>query len=212
MVEFKIDPDKTCLVIVDMTNAFLKPYSRLVVPGGRELIPTLKRLLNACRDRKICIIFVSMAFRPDRSDIGLHAFFRPEIGAKDILIEGTEEIEFHEEIRPQKGDVLITKKRFSAFVGTDLDLILRGKGIDTIIIGGVAANMCCQCTAQDARMKDYRVIFLSDGNAPMAFPDMGWGVIPTEEIQKVVLTTMAFGFAQVSSVEEVIRQLGEESG
>lgn len=207
MVEFKIYHEKSCLLIIDMINAFLKPYSRLEVSGGRELIPRLKRLLGVCRDKKICIIFVTMAFRRDRSDMGIHPFFRPQMATEDILIEGTEDVEFYEEIQPESGDIIIAKRSFSAFVGTDLDLILRSKGIDTIIIGGVATNICCGCTAHDARMKDYKVIFLSDGNAPMTFPDMGWGKIPAEEIQKVVLTTMAFGFAQVLPVEEVIRQL-----
>lgn len=207
MVEFKIYPEKTCLIIVDMLNAFLKPDSRLEVSGGRELIPRLKRLLGVCRDKRICIIFVKMAFRRDRSDMGLHAIFRPEMATEDILVEGTEDAEFYEQIRPENGDIIITKNRFSAFVGTDLDLVLRSKGIDTIIIGGVATNICCQCTAQEARMKDYKVIFLSDGNASMTFPDMGWGKISAEEIQRVVMTTMAFGFAQVLPVEEVISRL-----
>jgi nicotinamidase-related amidase len=210
MVEFKIESQKTCLIIIDMTNAFLAPDSQLNVPGGLELILRLKRLLSICRDRKICIIHATMAFRRDRHDMGLHAYFRPEMGASDILLEGTKAVEFHKELQPERGDIVLTKKRFSAFVGTDLDLILRSKGIDTIIIGGVATNICCQCTAQEARMKDYKVIFLSDGNAPMAFPDMGWGVIPSEDIQGVALTTMAFGFAQVLCVEEVIHKLSTE--
>jgi nicotinamidase-related amidase len=207
MVQFRIYAEKTCLIVIDMINAFLKPHSRLEVAGGRELIPRLKELLDVCQEKHVFTIFVRMAFRRDRSDLGVHAFFRPEMTREDILVEGTEDSEFYEQIRPGNGATIITKNRFSAFVGTALDLILRSRGIDTIIIGGVATNICCECTARDARMKDYKVIFLSDGNAPMTLPDMGWGLMSEEEIQRVVLTTMAFGFAQVLSVEEVSGQL-----
>ncbi len=194
-------------MIVDMINAFLKPGVPLEVPSGRELIPRLNRLVEACRDAGALVIFVKMAYRRNRSDLGVHVTFRPEMAAQDILIEGTEDVEFYEGIRPGSRDVVLTKRRFSAFVGTELDLILRSKGIDTIIVGGVATNVCCESTARDARMKDYKVIFLSDGNAPAALPDLGWGNISATEIQKVVLTTMAFVFAQVLSVEEVIRRI-----
>jgi nicotinamidase-related amidase len=207
MADFRILPERTCLIIVDMINAFLKPHSRLEVAGGRELIPRLSRLLEACRQAEIPVIFLKMAFRSDRADVGVHVAFRPEMADQDILVEGTEDVEFYDGIKPGSGDIVIVKRRFSAFAGTDLDLILRSRGIDTLIIGGVATNICCESTARDARMKDYKVIFLSDGNAPMTFPDMGWGKISAEEIQKVVLTTMAFAFAQVLPVEEVIRRI-----
>ncbi|PKN30188.1 MAG: cysteine hydrolase [Deltaproteobacteria bacterium HGW-Deltaproteobacteria-21] len=209
MVQFKIYPEKSCLLIIDMINAFLTPGSRLEVAGGRELIPGLTRLLDACRKKNICVIFVKMAYRPDRTDVGIHGLIRPEIMEKDILIQGTEDVEFHKGIEPEKDDIILTKKRFSAFVGTELDLILRARGIDTIIIGGVATNVCCESTARDARMKDYRVIFLSDGNAPMSFPDMGWGRLTAEDIQRVVLTTMSFLFAQVSSIDSVVAEICE---
>jgi nicotinamidase-related amidase len=211
MVEFRICPEKTCLIIIDMINAFLKPHSPLEVAGGRELIPRLKKLMDLCQEKDIFTVFVRMAFRIDRSDLGIHASFRPEMMRENFLVEGTEGSEFYEQILPGNSAVVITKRRFSAFVGTDLDLILRSRGIDTVIIGGVATNICCECTARDARMRDYKVIFLSDGNAPMTFPDMGWGKISAEEIQKVVLTTMAFGFAQVLPVEDVISQLLAEA-
>ncbi len=207
MVEFKISPDRTCLLVIDMSNAFLKAGSPLEVARGRDVIPRLRKLTEVCRDKGIPVIFTTQAHRQDGSDLGLFAAFRPEMQAKRILFEGTEDVEFYEDIKPEKGDIILTKRKFSALLGTELDSMLRSKGIDTIIIGGVATNMCCESTARDARMMDYKVIFLSDGTANRGLPDMGWGVISAEEVQRQVLTTMAYAYAQVLSVEEVIDRL-----
>jgi ureidoacrylate peracid hydrolase len=207
MVEFEIEPRKSCLLIIDMTSAFLSPGAPVEIPGGRSLIPKLKRLTDVCRDKGLPIVFTTHAYRKDGCDLGLHANFFPEMKARDILREGTPDIEFYGELQPQKDDIVIVKRRFSAFLGTELDLTLRNKEIDTLIIGGVATNVCCETTARDARMRDYKVIFLSDGTANRGLPDMGWGEMSPEEVQRAVLTIMAFHFAQVSSVEEVKARL-----
>jgi ureidoacrylate peracid hydrolase len=207
MVEFEISPGKTCLLIVDMTNAFLKAGSPLEVARGRDLIPKLRKLMGVCRDKGIPVIFTTQAHRQDGSDMGLFAAFQPAMRAKRILLEGTEDVEFYEDIQPEKVDIILTKRKFSALLGTELDSMLRSQGIDTIIIGGVATNMCCESTARDARMMDYKVIFLSDGTANRGLPDMGWGAISAEEVQRLVLTTMAYAYAQVLTVEDVIQRL-----
>ncbi len=208
MVEYNIQPDRIALLIIDMTNGFLMPGSPLEVPGGRELIPGLSRLAGVCRGKGITVIFVSHVFRRDGSDMGLSAVFRPpEAAVKGTLSEGTASVEFYKGIQPGENDIVLKKQRFSAFVSTALDLILRSKEIDTIIIGGVATNICCESTARDARMRDYKVIFLSDGTAPMGLPDMGWGKYSLHDIQRFVLTTMAFQYAQVLSIDGVISRL-----
>lgn len=207
MVEFKINPEKTALLIIDMSNAFVSPQSPLVAPDGLSLVPRLNRLIDSCRAKGIPIIFTTQVFRRNDSDIGMHTIFRPEVKIDGILIDGYPGVEIYAEMHRKEDDILIKKCRFSAFVGTELDMILRSQGIDTLIIAGCVTNMCCECTARDARMRDYKVIFLSDGNAPRAIPDRGWGEVSGEEVQRVVLATMAFGYAEVLPVAEVIRQL-----
>jgi ureidoacrylate peracid hydrolase len=68
-------------------------------------------------------------------------------------------------------------------------------------------NVCCESTARDAFSRDYKVIFLSDGNATFDFPDVGFGAVSADEAQRVALTVLAMCFAQVSSVDEVIAEL-----
>ncbi len=102
---------------------------------------------------------------------------------------------------------MVAKPRYSAFHGTDLEAILRSQGIDTLIISGTVTDVCCQSTARDAFSRDYKVIFLSDGNAPGDWPDMGFGPVSGEEVQRVSLTVLAMCFAQVSSIKDVIAEI-----
>jgi ureidoacrylate peracid hydrolase len=205
MVKFSVYPERTTLLIIDMQNGFLKPGSRLELPGGRELIPRLTRLMDACRNKGMPVIFTRHVYAKDGSDIGVSYEFFPEL----VLLAGTEDVEFYKEIEPREGDVIIEKRRYSAFYGTELDLVLRCRGIDTLIIGGLATNICCECTARDARIRDYKVIFLSDGTAPLSIPDTGWGAVSGGKVQRYVLASLAYRFAQVASVEEIIGQLSQ---
>ena len=71
-----------------------------------------------------------------------------------------------------KNDILLEKPRFGAFHGTDLDLILRNRGIDTVIITGICTNICCETTAREANMRDYKVFFISDATATFNTPEI----------------------------------------
>jgi ureidoacrylate peracid hydrolase len=203
MAKFNIHPERTALLIIDMQNAFLKPGCRMALAAGRELIPKLKELMHACRTKTIPVIFAKHILREDGSDEGIASEFPPG----KICLTGSEEINIYDELQPEEGDIIVEKRRYSAFFSTDLDLVLRCKGIDTLIIGGVVTHMCCDTTARDARMRDYKVIFLSDGTATYNIPDMGWGPISAEEVQKFVLTILASRYAQVTSIGDVLNQL-----
>ena len=69
------------------------------------------------------------------------------------------------EIAPRDDEIVITKHRFSAFYGTDLEIILRGLGVTTVVITGVTTENCCHATARDAFFRDFQVAFLSDATA-----------------------------------------------
>jgi ureidoacrylate peracid hydrolase len=208
MVHYSVNPKKTALLVFDMLNDFIKPGAPLENPDVREqLIPRLKPLIGLCRSRGIPVIYACQAHRRDGSDAGLMAEIWPSVRERRALIKGTEGVEVYEEIRPQEGDIVIEKRRYSAFYNTDLELILKNKGVDTLIIVGAATNIGCESTARDATNRDYRVIFPSDGNIARDAPDMGWGPIPKEEVQKVVLTTLAHAFAMVTSMQELIKEV-----
>jgi ureidoacrylate peracid hydrolase len=96
------------------------------------------------------------------------------------------------------GDLTVRKTRFSALVqgSSDLDAILRARGIDTLIIVGTATNVCCESTARDAMMLNYKVFFVSDANA-----------CRTDEEHNATLATLMIMFADVRSTDEMIALL-----
>jgi len=209
MATFRLEPSKTALLVIDMINAFLKPEAPLEIPRGRDLVPKLNRLISLCRGKGILIAFIVHAFRANGCDLGLYPEFIPKMATRSILIEGTTDVEIYDQMDWQISDVRVVKRTFSAFVGTDLDLILRINGIDTLMISGVATHSCCEATARDARHRNYKVLFLSDGTATYDHPDTGWGAISSEDIQRFVLTIMAHRDAEVLSVEDVLKRIRE---
>lgn len=209
MVRFNTCPQKTALLVIDMINGFLKQGGPLEMRRGRRIVPKLNKLISSCRKKDILIIFIVHSHRKNGSDLGLFKDFIPPM-TESILNEGTSDIKIYDEIDYLENDIVVAKRAFSAFYDTDLDLILRANGIDTVIISGVATHSCCEATARDARHRNYKVIFLSNGTATYDFlPDMGWGVISGDDVQRVVLTIMAHRNAEVLSVEDVMKRISK---
>ncbi len=216
MQRYSVDPSSTAFLVVDMTNDFLDPGAPQECPAGREIVAGLSRLAEECRRVGIPVIYTSHMHRPDGSDMGrrgdVFKHLVDEAGRPVNLIEGTRGVEVVDDLAPAPGEIVIRKSRYSAFFNTDLDTVLRHRGTRTVIIGGVATNICCESTARDAMFRDYQVIFLSDGNATMDIEDLGWGPIDHEEIQRVVLSGIAASFGEVACVEEVIDRVRAAAG
>jgi ureidoacrylate peracid hydrolase len=102
------------------------------------------------------------------ADAGIFADIKPQSHDADnewSNFEGTPGAEIYEPLKPTQEDIVVKKFRYSGFYGTQLENLLRALGRDTIAITGVATNVCCDSTARDGAMRDFRVIFLSDCNA-----------------------------------------------
>ena len=94
----------------------------------------------------------------------------------------------------------VQKHRFSGFFGTDLDMILRGWGTDTVIISGATTENCCHATARDALFRDYRLVFLSDATATFDYPDREFGEMSAAEVHRATL------LAQIYEPESALRR------
>jgi ureidoacrylate peracid hydrolase len=195
------------MIVVDMQNDFVREGAPLEIPHARAMVPRLNRLLDVCRTHKIPVIYIHHVIRGGNVDAGRLADHHAAIRNNKAIIVGTTNVEIYDEMKPQPGDLVVAKPRYSAFYGTDLEAILRSQSIDTLIISGTVTNVCCDSTARDAFSRDYKVIFLSDGTATRDLPDLGFGPVSAEEIQKVVLTVLAMSFAQVSSIDQVIAEI-----
>jgi isochorismate hydrolase len=100
------------------------------------------------------------------------------------------------EIAPLGEDKVVQKNRYSAFYGTDLEEHLRKLGVTDLLIAGVMTNLCCETTARDAFVRDFRVFFLADGTATA-----------TQDFQRATLRNLAFGFAYLVTCDQIIRHL-----
>ncbi|MGH9738388.1 MAG: cysteine hydrolase family protein [Candidatus Acidiferrales bacterium] len=200
MVDFAVSPERTALLNIDMQNCFVQD-SPIAAPDGLVVLERVNQLAAACRQAGILVIHASIVTRPDGSNLGVMGQFSPPARG-GILHKGTNSAALHSGLVVDPRDILIDKPRFGAFFGTDLELILRGRSIDTLIISGVATNVCCETTAREAAVRDFRVFFLSDGTATS---DMGG--VPAAELQKVTCATLGFLFAQVLTVDEMIAKI-----
>lgn len=208
MVDYTIDAKKTALILIGMENDWLRRGALFENADAREkLVPKLKRLKDACRARAIRVIYVVHAHRKDGADLGMEAWFWPQIAGGKAVVAGTEGVQIYEGIKLEEGDIIVEKRRYSAFYGTDLEVILKSNHIDTLIIAGSGINVGLETTARDAAIRDYKVIFPSDGHLGRDLPDRGWGAVPLKDLEKVVLTTLANAFAQVIPIEEILGKI-----
>ena len=202
MVDFAVVPARTALINVDMQNAFVE-NSPLAAPEGPAVLQRINRLSAACRKAGVLVVHTVVTYRPDHSNIGIAKEFMPPAAlAARLLDKGQESAELHKGLVVEPGDIILDKPRYGAFYSTDLELILRNKGIDTVIITGICTNVCCETTAREAAVRDFKVLFTSDGTATF-----GVGGLTHQEIQRATCATLAVVFAQIVTVDEVIAKL-----
>ena len=152
----KIVPEKTALLVIDMTFDFANPEGKTFYPMNREILPKIVEVVNRCREDGMLIIYMQHCYRKDKYDRNLETM-------RENSIEGSggEKLDPMLPVDPIK-DYVIKKRRYSAFFGTDLDLVLREHRIEYVAITGTKTNCCVRSTVQDAYFNDYRTIVLSD--------------------------------------------------
>jgi len=202
----QINPGSTAVIVIDMQNDFIAPGAPLETPMGMELMPRLQKLLGHARQTGMKVIFTAHAHRRNGCDMGLFGEIYPPIQNQVGLVDETAGVDIYPEVAPQGDEVVIKKHRYSAFFGTDLDIILRTRKIDTVVITGVTTENCCHATARDAMFHGYKVAFISDATGTYNYPDMGFGAIPAEEVHRVTLGVLAVSTAHVMTTDELIQK------
>jgi nicotinamidase-related amidase len=149
---------KPAIIVVDMLKDNLKESPRnLYYQEGKEIIPNLQRLLEESRKRGFPIVFACDSF--------LEGDFIFKGRMKVHALRGTKGAEVIDDLRPEPTDIVLPKRRFSAFFKTDLDQTLRTLGIDTIIVTGMTMEVCVLMTAFEGLCQDFSVIILEDCTA-----------------------------------------------
>jgi len=167
----RLDPERTALLAIDMQNAFVAPGAPIEVPGARAIVPTLNRLAAELRKRGVPVIWVLHQNSGDWANF-FDVFVKPDNRARaaQALEAGSELQKPWRELDVAPSDVKVTKNRYSALIGQSSSLagVLRERNIDTLLIAGTKTNVCCECTARDAMMLDYKVVMLSDCTAALS--------------------------------------------
>lgn len=200
MADFPLVPTRTALINVDMQRCFVAA-TPLASPEGIALVDRVNPLIRACREAGMPVVHTRGWMKADGSNLGVMGELVPPF-IIELYTEGSESAELHDALDVAPDDVIVDKPRYGAFEGTDLEQLLRSRDIDTVIISGIATNICCDTTAREAAQRDFRVFFLSDGTATKEMNG-----VPAEDLQRATCASLGMVFAQIATVDDVVQKI-----
>ncbi|MES1026165.1 isochorismatase family cysteine hydrolase [Gloeocapsa sp. BRSZ] len=154
----QLNQSKTALICVDMQTGVFTGEGNLPHVGASEVLPKAKKVLAAAREAKIPIVHFQEVHRKEMVDFG-----RELDGAEPVhCLETWASTNYYWELAPIDGEFAIAKRRYSCFFGTDLEILLRGLKVDTVVLMGVMTNVCVHYTAVDAHQRDYHFHVIED--------------------------------------------------
>lgn len=200
----RIEATQTALLVVDMQNAFVSPGGPLAIACAHEIVEPINRLARCVRDQggKVCWIQTNLCHERESWSVFFSNRLNAAAGASMIasLSPGDSGFELFHALQVDETDLRCLKTRFSPFVSgsSNLNSELKARSISTVIVAGTVSNTCCESTARDAMMLNYRTIFVSDANAARS-----------DEEHNATLGNMLQTFAEVASTVEVLRSLAD---
>jgi len=211
-----LDLDRTAVLVVDMQNAFASPGGMLDLAGidvrpAREAVANARLVCEAARAAGVPIVYLTIGYPPDQSTaggpdspnpqkelaLGLMRD-RPELRGK-LLTFGTWDFAIVDELTPESADTVIVKSRYSGFHGTDLDSVLRSRGVRNLLITGIASNVCVESTIRDAYFLEYWPVMVADATMPAG----------SAEIQRATVYNVRTFFGWVTTAEDLATTLRE---
>lgn len=213
-----IAADRTAVLVVDMQNAFASPGGMLDLAGidirsAGEVVANARLVCDAARVAGLPIIYLTIGYPADQSTAGgsdspnPHKELslclvreRPELRGK-LLTFGTWDFQIVEELTPEPSDIVIVKSRYSGFYGTELDSVLRGRGIRNLLFTGIASNVCVESTIRDAYFNEYWPVLIEDATMAAGPP----------EIHRATIYNVKTFFGWVCNAEDtatVLREAG----
>ena len=197
-----IDCARAALLVVDMQNYFVAPGFPQEVPVAREIVPAINRMAAAMRSAGGTVAWIQTTATGALETWGNHHRYgmSPEVSARRLatLAEDAEGYRLWHALEPSPVDLRVKKIKFSAMLpgSSDLHEALTRRGVDTVLVAGTTTNVCCESTARDAMMLDYRVAMLSDATAARS-----------DEEHAASLDTFHVFFGDVMTVDEASARL-----
>jgi ureidoacrylate peracid hydrolase len=214
----ELDLDRTALIVVDMQNAFASPGGLLDLAGidvrpARDAVGNARMVCRAARAAGLPVVYLTIGYPADQSTAGgpdspnpqkelaLRLMReRPELHGK-LLTFGSWDFQVVDDLAPEPGDTVLVKPRYSGFVGTNLDSVLRSRGVRNLLLAGIASNVCVESTIRDAYFHEYWPVMIGDATMPAGSP----------EIQQATLYNVRTFFGWVTSAEDVATALKSQS-
>jgi ureidoacrylate peracid hydrolase len=162
----RCDPQWSCLLVVDVQNDYVSPKGSAGQRGedcsaAVAMVPRLIRLIDEARRVALPIVYIR-TIHSEWTDTPSWIYRKSQQKALNTCREGTWGAEFYEGIAPLPSERVVIKHRYSAFINTDLNTVLKAKGIQSVLVTGVATNVCVETSARDAYMYDYYVMMVED--------------------------------------------------
>jgi len=189
---------KEALLVIDVQNVYTDESSELFVKNNSAVIKNINKLIELFRTQKAPIVFVKHQHKKDLSDLGRMFDFAGE-ASEAGFIEGEKLTDYDIRIKVEKGDCEIIKTRYCAFGKTNLDKVLKNKGIQKVVICGFMTNFCCETAARTAHGLDYYVDFIIDATGTPGTESLG----PIATV-KATAVTFSNGFAVIKKTADKI--------
>lgn len=156
--------ERAALLVIDLERGFIDESSPLCIRGAAATLPACGQAIAYAREAGVPVFFIHRAYRANGSDVEACRYPGWQAGGKPLApgSTGPGSVETPPEVTPQEGDYVVLKPRFSAFFHTELDLILRRLGVDTVLLAGTTTPNCIRSTFYDALSLDYDAVVLSD--------------------------------------------------
>lgn len=197
-----IDAARTALVVIDMQNYYVAEGYPNESPTARAIVPNINRMAAAMRAAGGRVVWVQTDSAEALAKWANHHKYKltPENAARRLqkLSASDDGFKLYKTLEARPEDLTVRKIKFSALVGdsSNLDRVLREQGIEILLIAGTKTNVCCESTARDASMMEYRVAMLSDANATL-----------TDEEHAAALNGFQVSFGDVMTVDEALARL-----
>jgi ureidoacrylate peracid hydrolase len=202
-----LDPRRTAHIVVDLQNGFMAEGAVAEIAAAREIVPNVNGISATLRAAGGLVVYIQNTF-DDIAVATWSTFFEhfcsPE--RRRRMIEAFSPGAFGHAIWPGLDvlaqDLKVQKRRFGAFApgSSDLHAILQQRGIDTLIVTGTATQVCCESTARDAMMLNYKVFFIADGNATF-----------NDDEHNATLSAMAHAFCDVTDTDTMVAMIERAS-
>lgn len=202
----RLEPGRTALLIVDMQRGFVDPGQAMEVPAAREAVPVIRALLDGFRARRLPVVFTEFTYSPAVPILvgELHPEHRPAIpGAprgfglpSSSCLEGDASAHTIGALAPRPDELVVRKRWYDAFAGTELDGALRARGVTSLVVAGTMTDICVLSTVVGAFNHEYRISVVADGVATL------W-----PEIQRATLDIVGRAFGRVVQSREVLETI-----